>query len=33
MYRIINITNYLGNLKQQEKLRMCADDFQALGYQ
>ena len=27
MYRIINITNYLGNLKQQEKLRMCADDL------
>ena len=27
MYRYINITNYLGKLKQQEKLRMCADDL------
>tara|TARA_Y100001958_G_C21136947_1_gene476720 strand:- start:84 stop:464 length:381 start_codon:yes stop_codon:yes gene_type:complete len=27
MYRIVNITNYLGNLKQQEKLRLCANDL------
>ena len=27
MYRYINITNYLGKLKQQEKLKMCAYDL------
>ena len=27
MYRIINITNYLGNLKQQEKLKICVNDL------
>lgn len=32
MYRYINITNYLGKLKQQEKLKMCADDLKLGNY-
>ena len=32
MYRYINITNYLGNLKQQEKLKMCANDLKLGNY-
>ena len=27
MYRYINVANYLGNLKQQEKLKMCINDL------
>tara|TARA_B100000575_G_C23097694_1_gene633171 strand:+ start:1286 stop:1663 length:378 start_codon:yes stop_codon:yes gene_type:complete len=32
MYRFINITNYLGKLKQQEKLKMCANDLKLAKY-
>ena len=32
MYRYINITNYLGKLKQQEKLKICADDLKLGNY-
>lgn len=32
MYRYINITNYLGKLKQQEKLKMCANDLKIGNY-